>query len=226
MDDDHVLPPTTTRSLILERDDGQCIYCGRSAGDEAHLDHVIPISEGGEDVAHNVATSCPKCNLEKGAKKLPRPKENRIISLLFVRNHEAGIDSFGEVKELAKARRRRLERLGESMTSKMSVTFTSKQLDEYRESEEHKEWLQKMRLVWAVQEEVEREHQMEATWENVAKQLRIALDYLESIGFPNDGPQTTDELLKIRMARDIAEDIEVYAMGLNENELEDGFTDG
>jgi 5-methylcytosine-specific restriction endonuclease McrA len=35
-----------------------------------HLDHVHPLSRGGEDVESNIIPACAECNLSKGAKTL------------------------------------------------------------------------------------------------------------------------------------------------------------
>ena len=54
--------------LILDRHFGCCHYCGKKA-DRLHQEHKIPISKGGDEWdLKNLELSCPKCNLEKGAK--------------------------------------------------------------------------------------------------------------------------------------------------------------
>jgi 5-methylcytosine-specific restriction endonuclease McrA len=53
---------------VLERDEGICHICGAVVDENKwHLDHIVPISKGGAHSYTNVATSHPKCNLEKGA---------------------------------------------------------------------------------------------------------------------------------------------------------------
>ena len=42
-----------------------CVYCGKPA---AHMDHVIPKSQGGTDGDANLVPACAKCNLSKGAR--------------------------------------------------------------------------------------------------------------------------------------------------------------
>ncbi len=58
------------RRVIFERDGGICMKCGESAKkDSFHVDHIIPISRGGDEWAlENLELSHPKCNLSKGAK--------------------------------------------------------------------------------------------------------------------------------------------------------------
>lgn len=80
-------PPRAQRSkeerfAILARDNFTCVYCGRSAPDvELHIEHVIPISKGGQDNLSNIVTACSECNLGKMTKTvsaagngLPEPK--------------------------------------------------------------------------------------------------------------------------------------------------------
>lgn len=56
-----------SRTDILRRWQHGCCYCGSRA---AHLDHVHPLSRGGEDVESNIVPACAACNLSKGAKTL------------------------------------------------------------------------------------------------------------------------------------------------------------
>jgi hypothetical protein len=55
------------RRLIIQRDKNICFYCGKF-GDT--VDHVIPISKGGEESLENMACCCKKCNQTKGDKSL------------------------------------------------------------------------------------------------------------------------------------------------------------
>ena len=52
------------RDRVLRRDEYRCRYCGSSAG-PFHLDHVYPVSKGGETSIDNMVTSCKRCNLKK-----------------------------------------------------------------------------------------------------------------------------------------------------------------
>lgn len=46
-----------------------CAYCGISVDSDVawHVDHVVPKSKGGGDLAHNLVRACAQCNLSKGA---------------------------------------------------------------------------------------------------------------------------------------------------------------
>lgn len=60
---------TFTKVEIWERDEGVCGICDLPADtNDWHLDHVIPLSRGGQHTWENVQVSHPKCNLSKKAK--------------------------------------------------------------------------------------------------------------------------------------------------------------
>lgn len=57
------------RVAIIARDKSTCHICGkRCKPAELHLDHLVPISLGGEHSARNVRVACRDCNLRKGAR--------------------------------------------------------------------------------------------------------------------------------------------------------------
>lgn len=47
---------------------GECIYCGKEC--DTQFDHLIPVSNGGEDTVSNQVPACPTCNQSKGAKNV------------------------------------------------------------------------------------------------------------------------------------------------------------
>lgn len=52
----------------LELDDGQCGICGEDVDPtDFHVDHIVPLSRGGEHSYANTQTAHPKCNQRKGA---------------------------------------------------------------------------------------------------------------------------------------------------------------
>ena len=63
-------PGRVTPSLrfkVLERDAFKCKYCGaKSQSTSLHIDHKIPISDGGTNEMENLVTACAECNLGKG----------------------------------------------------------------------------------------------------------------------------------------------------------------
>lgn len=63
-----------TKSLrydVFKRDCFRCQACGAKAGSEGvelHIDHIVPISKGGETKLDNLQTLCSACNLGKSDK--------------------------------------------------------------------------------------------------------------------------------------------------------------
>lgn len=55
-----------TRYEVLRRDDFTCRYC-RSKDNELHVDHVTPVSLGGDDRPANLVAACKDCNLGKAS---------------------------------------------------------------------------------------------------------------------------------------------------------------
>lgn len=55
------------RDFIFKRDNYTCRYCGTKTA-PFHLDHVYPVSKGGETTEENLVTSCSACNLQKHTK--------------------------------------------------------------------------------------------------------------------------------------------------------------
>ena len=69
------IDPAVTQDFIYERDKGICYLCGnltykdyenRPANQRATIDHIIPISKGGNHTFENVRIACWRCNSIKG----------------------------------------------------------------------------------------------------------------------------------------------------------------
>lgn len=57
------------RSLVEARAAGACEYCRllqAATGVTFHIEHFVPLSQGGETALGNLVLSCPGCNLAKG----------------------------------------------------------------------------------------------------------------------------------------------------------------
>lgn len=86
---------TVNRFVILKRDSFRCIYCGKSSIEDAselHVDHIIPLSENGSDLAGNLVTSCSACNIEKGKTPLDFLVVSRVLKTVKQRNIAHNID--------------------------------------------------------------------------------------------------------------------------------------
>jgi 5-methylcytosine-specific restriction endonuclease McrA len=55
--------------VVLERDDGMCGICGEDVDPtEFHVDHIWPLSRGGEHSYANVQAAHPLCNIRKNGR--------------------------------------------------------------------------------------------------------------------------------------------------------------
>lgn len=63
--------PKKTRFEVFKRDKFSCQYCGAKAPDVLlHVDHVVPVADGGGNDLLNLVTACAGCNSGKGARRL------------------------------------------------------------------------------------------------------------------------------------------------------------
>lgn len=81
------------RTEILERNGFTCQLCGAGAGDpdpfnpkrkvRLHVDHIIPISQGGTDDRDNLRAVCSTCN--QGRSNIQTPSESTLNLLARIR---------------------------------------------------------------------------------------------------------------------------------------------
>lgn len=68
------------RFEVFKRDEFACQYCGRKTPEAIlEIDHIIPISKGGDDDLENLTTSCFECNRGKGDSLLDTILKGRDI---------------------------------------------------------------------------------------------------------------------------------------------------
>lgn len=56
----------TLRKRIYDRDGNRCLNCGST--ENLSIDHIIPLSKGGQTIIQNLQTLCLTCNLKKSNK--------------------------------------------------------------------------------------------------------------------------------------------------------------
>ena len=62
---------SSVRFEVFKRDSFRCQYCGAESPQVLlHVDHIKPVSKGGNNDLTNLITSCETCNQGKGAKTL------------------------------------------------------------------------------------------------------------------------------------------------------------
>lgn len=54
------------RRAVVERDGAICWLCGKAIVGIVSLDHVVPVSFGGNDDIENLRPSCLACNVARG----------------------------------------------------------------------------------------------------------------------------------------------------------------
>src|SRR5262245_20815862 len=79
------------REFVVARAGGACEYCRllqAAAGVTFHLEHVLPVSQGGKTVLANLVLSCPGCNLAKAERTSGQDDGGRTQALLNPREIE------------------------------------------------------------------------------------------------------------------------------------------
>ena len=62
-----IVKRNVVRRVLFCRDNWRCSYCGRDGGPrDLTVDHVKPLSRGGEHTWDNVVSACRRCNHRKG----------------------------------------------------------------------------------------------------------------------------------------------------------------
>lgn len=79
------------QQIIIERASGCCEYC-RSRADFAtqsfSVEHILPVSQGGETALDNLALACSGCNGHKYTKtQAPDPVNGLVVPLYHPRKH-------------------------------------------------------------------------------------------------------------------------------------------
>jgi 5-methylcytosine-specific restriction endonuclease McrA len=137
--------PNQVRKSVIARDGGCCAYCGKEGGvigqmetkadGYIHLDHVIPLSQGGANDETNLVASCRKCNMKKSNKtpdqagmEWPTSNGKRIGNKAALQEGDASVSS-------ALAREREEKEKEETHTSpaKLPTCQASAVIDLYHE---------------------------------------------------------------------------------------------
>lgn len=61
-----------SRAYVIARDGSRCHICGRKVrSDELHLDHLVPLSKGGDHTSENLRVAHAACNIRRRDGRLP-----------------------------------------------------------------------------------------------------------------------------------------------------------
>lgn len=96
---------TRTRFEVFKRDGFVCQYCGSHPPNVIlHVDHIIPVAEGGKNEMDNYVTSCDKCNLGKSNVSLKDIPQSLKDKALDVAEKEAQIQGYYNIMESKRQR--------------------------------------------------------------------------------------------------------------------------
>jgi hypothetical protein len=95
---------------IFQRDSFTCRFCGAQPPEVIlHIDHLVPVIDGGANDPENLVTACQDCNLGKGRKSLltEPPFPDTDLKLLKIHQQTLEYEQFIEASvRLDQARRR------------------------------------------------------------------------------------------------------------------------
>lgn len=96
------------RFEVFKRDGFTCQYCGKKTPETVlEVDHIVSVSEGGQDDMTNLVTSCFDCNRGKGKislDKVPGQEEDLHEKTILLLERERQLREYNEV--LARIRER------------------------------------------------------------------------------------------------------------------------
>lgn len=90
---------------VFKRDSFACQYCGaHPPGVLLHIDHIVPVAEGGGNDASNLITACEPCNMGKGARSLSDIPMSLQDKAKAVAEREAQIAGYNAVMQQRRGR--------------------------------------------------------------------------------------------------------------------------
>ena len=83
---------------VFKRDGFTCQYCGAHPPKAVlHVDHIVPVAEGGGNEDTNLVTACDHCNLGKAANSLESIPASLASRAAEVAEREAQLRGYSEV---------------------------------------------------------------------------------------------------------------------------------
>jgi CRISPR/Cas system Type II protein with McrA/HNH and RuvC-like nuclease domain len=90
---------------VFKRDDFTCAYCGgKPPGSVLEIDHIEPVSKGGENDIDNLITACFDCNRGKSDRLLTSIPQNINEKAELQREKEEQLKEFKKLKAAIKRR--------------------------------------------------------------------------------------------------------------------------
>jgi hypothetical protein len=123
------------RFEIFKRDGFNCQYCGATPPRAVlHIDHIIPVAEGGGNEDTNLVTACDACNLGKAANSLESIPVSLASRAPDVAEREAQLRGYSEVMTAQR------ERIADDCWDTANIFIEQFSLDGIR-----KDWFQSIR---------------------------------------------------------------------------------
>lgn len=123
---------SAVREWLKEKEEpSKCIYCGEEK--ELTVEHILPCSCGGEDIADNVVMVCKSCNSSKGSKRLyewrklaekdkyHRIAEGKYLKYLYSLHEKQDTLDVDDVRQLCPSCDMRARCKAEDFVEKLSV---------------------------------------------------------------------------------------------------------
>lgn len=107
------------RELVIRRAKGCCEYCrtpGRYSPEVFEVEHVLPVSAGGQTTPDNLALACPACNRYKGSRQTATDPETGVDIPLFNPRAQRWQDHFRWSDDL-------IEIVGQTPTGRATVSL-------------------------------------------------------------------------------------------------------
>lgn len=129
------------KEKIFIRDKYECQYCGSK--EDLEIDHIVPLSKGGNNEDYNLITACHKCNKLKNDKSLKEfinsgccKNLDRVSKILDTLEEQEQEQEQEQVKEKEKDKEKEIECYGEHFNvvlvkgdyEKLLTTYQSKKL--------------------------------------------------------------------------------------------------
>ncbi len=84
--------PAELRAQVHQRDRGRCAYCRTPEAltiTAFEIDHIVPLSAGGQTTLDNLCLTCPACNRFKAARQTATdPDTGRLVPLFHPRRDQ------------------------------------------------------------------------------------------------------------------------------------------
>ena len=123
------------RFEVFKRDSFTCQYCGAHPPQAVlHVDHIVPVAEGGGNEDTNLVTACDNCNLGKAANSLESIPASLSSRAAEVAEREAQLRGYSEVMAAMR------QRIDDDCWEVANIFVDQFQLDGIR-----KDWFQSIR---------------------------------------------------------------------------------